>query len=115
MKQILIALTTLTLVFGTVQAASFRAQDSSFETALADWHSEGENLYTASYTYSSLSEVVDGYWNALHALGYSGVLEEASASSTTYIFRGAEGTIGATFTLIGEQVTATVSRSEMYT
>ncbi len=112
MKRILIALTTLTLVFGTVQAASFRTQDASVETTLAVWHSEGENLHTASYTHSSLSEVVDGYWSALHGLGYSGRLEEVGASSTTYVFEGLEGTLEATFALEGENVTATLARRQ---
>jgi hypothetical protein len=114
MNKILIALTALTLVFGSAHAASFRTQESTVEMTLAAWHTAPSSTHIAAYASSSLSEVVGGYWQALQALGYQGSVTRTAASSTTYLFESATGTLEATFTFSDAQVIATVRRSETY-
>lgn len=114
MKRILITLIALTLTAGTVHAASFSAQENTVPLTLAAWHTDPSSDHAASYNHTSLSEVVDAYWQALHALGYRGTLTEATASSTTYVFEGSTGTLEATFTLTGNVVSTIVSLSETY-
>ncbi len=110
MKRLLTTLIALTLTAGTVHAATPRTD----ALTLATWHVDPSSDYVASHSYTSLSEVVGNYWNSLHALGYQGSLTAASASSTTYVFTGAEGTLEATFTLSGEEVNTVISRVETY-
>lgn len=110
MKRLLVTLIALTLTAGTVQAASFGAQQGTLPVALATLHTSPNSAHVASYSHTSLSAVVGAYWQALRDLGYQGSLTEASANSTTYLFEGSGGTLEATFSLTGDEVSTTVNQ-----
>lgn len=108
MKRLLIALTALTLIAGTVQATNIQTQTDTLPLTLATI--DPSSSHAASYSYTSLSEVIGEYWQALHDLGYKGSLSEASTLSATYLFEGTRGTLEATFTLRGDEVSTTVNQ-----
>ena len=108
MKQVWVLLIAAVLGTGSVQAAT--PQNAALHTELVAWQGEGADGFSASYAYTSLTEVVDNYWASLSALGYSGTVTRMSRYSSTYLFQADEGTLEATFTLYGDLVTATLSR-----
>lgn len=110
MKKLLLTFTALTLTATTVHATNLNTQTDSLTLTLATLHTDPSSDHAASYSYTSLSEVVGEYWQTLRDLGYRGSLSKASASSTTYLFEGARGTLEATFTLRGNEVHTTVDR-----
>ena len=107
----LIARTALALSVGTTYANPFGGEAELYRD-LVDWHSAAATRHIASYTDASLTEVVDGYWAALGALGYSGSVTAGTPASTTYAFDGAAGAYTATFVQADEAVVVTlVTRS----
>ena len=109
MKPVLLALMALTLSLGITYAAPFTSE-TKLNRELAAWHGAATTPYVASYADASLTEVVDGYWAALGALGYDGIVTAGTLVSTSYAFDGAAGVLTATFTQAGEAVVATLSR-----
>ncbi len=108
MKQVWVFLIAAVLALGSVQAAT--PQNTALHTELVAWQDEGADGFSASYDYTSLTEVVDDYWASLSALGYNGTVTRVSRYSSTYLFQADEETLEATFTLYSERVTATLSR-----
>lgn len=109
MKPVLIALTALTLSFSTAYAADVGSEAGLYRD-LAAWHGAVTAPHVASYADASLTEVVDGYWRALSALGYDGIVTAGTPASTTYAFGGAAGALTATFVQKEEAVVVALSR-----
>ena len=109
MKPVLIALTALTLLFGTAYANP-PGGEAGLDRDLATWHGAAAAPHVARYADASLTQVVDGYWAALSALGYNGIVTAGTPVSTTYAFGGAAGALTATFTQADEAVVVTLSR-----
>lgn len=61
-------------------------------------------VFQAVHTYTSLSEVIDYYWNALTSLGFEGTIDAVTADTSSYTFTNDDNQLTAVFTWQGDKV-----------